>query len=154
MILLTNYYKEIKMASLNKCSFIGNLTKDPEGRAMANGDAVTNISIACNEQWKDKNGDKQEKVEFINVTFYRKLAEIAAEYLKKGQQVYIEGKMETRKYTDKQGVERYATGIIANELVMLGSKSAEPRQADSERTKTTPRSGAGFDDLDNNFTPF
>lgn len=127
------------MASLNKCCFIGNLTKDPESRAMSNGDAVTNISIACNEHWKDKNGDKQEKVEFINVTFYRKLAEIAAEYLRKGQQVYVEGKLETRKYTDKQGVERYATNIIAHEMVMLGSKSSsEPKQE--------ARNDSGFDD--------
>ena len=136
------------MASLNKCAFIGNLTKDPEGRAMANGDAVTNISIACNESYKDKNGVKQEKVEFINVTFYRKLAEIAAQFLLKGQQVYVEGKMETRKYTDKQGIERYATNIVAHEMVMLGSK---PGAADSERTKTTTQAGGFDEDFD---TPF
>jgi len=138
------------MASLNKCSFIGNLTKDPEGRSMANGDAVTNISIACNEQWKDKNGDKQEKVEFINVTFYRKLAEIAAEYLKKGQQVYVEGKMETRKYTDKNGVEKYATSIIAHDMQMLGSKPAESGHSNQANNS---KAGSGFEDLDSDL-PF
>lgn len=133
------------MASLNKFIGIGNITKDPVTRYSSSGDAITNITIACNETWKDKNGEKQEKAEFVNVTFYKKLAEIAGEFLKKGALVYVEGKMETRKYTDKNGVERYATGIVANELKMLGSKQGNTDTTQS-RTSTSQNS-SGFDDM-------
>lgn len=139
------------MASVNKFIGIGNLTKDPVIKYSQSGDAITNITIACNETWKGKDGSKQEKVEFINVTFYRKLAEIAGEYLKKGRPVYIEGRLETRKWTDKEGIERYTTGIIADQMQMLGSKpesdSSEPRQQKPEP------SGTGFDDMDDDI-PF
>src|SRR3569623_439068 len=97
------------MASVNKWIGIGNLTKDPETRYLASGEAVTSASIACNETRKDKNGDKHERVEYVCLTFFRKAAEIAGKYLKKGAPVYVEGKLQTDKWTDKAGVERYTT---------------------------------------------
>lgn len=113
------------MSSVNKVILVGNVGKDPETKFMSNGDAVTNLTIATSESWKDKSGDKQEKTEWHRVTFYRKLAEIAGKYLAKGSQVYIEGKLETRKWTDKEGIEKYSTEIIADEMKMLGSKTKE-----------------------------
>lgn len=112
------------MASVNKVILVGRLGKDPETRYMPNGDAVTNATVATSETWKDKAGEKQEKTEWHRVTFYRKLAEIAGEYLKKGSMVYIEGRLETRKWTDKAGVEKYTTEIIANEMQLLSSRSS------------------------------
>ena len=92
---------------------------------MPNGEAVTNVTIATTETWKDRNtGERQEKTEWHRVTFYRRLAEIAGEYLKKGSQVYVEGRLETRKWTDKEGKDRYTTEVIASEMKMLGSRSA------------------------------
>lgn len=132
------------MASVNKVILIGNLGKDPETRYLSNGDAVTNITLATTDTWKGKDGEKNEKTEWHRVTFYRKLAEIVGEFLKKGSPVYIEGRLETRKWTDKDGVERYTTEIIANEMKMLGSKQGNSEQ--SERTKTETQSG-GFDDM-------
>lgn len=119
------------MPSVNKFIGIGNLVKDPETRQMSNGESVTNITIACNESWKDKNGDKQEKAEFVRITFYRKLAEIAGQYLKKGGLVYVEGRLETKKYTDKNGIERYVTGVVADKLEMLGGKPSGQNQSDA-----------------------
>ncbi len=111
------------MASVNKAIIVGNLGRDPETRYMPNGDAVTNIAVATTENWKDKNtGEKKELTEWHRITFYRKLAEIAGQYLKKGSQVYIEGKLQTRKWTDKDGNERYTTEIIADTMQMLGSR--------------------------------
>ncbi len=110
------------MASLNKVTLIGNLGKDPETRYMPNGEAVTNITIATTETWKDKAGEKQEKTEWHRITFYRRLAEIAGEYLKKGSQIYVEGRLETRKWQDKEGKDRYTTEVIASEMKMLGSR--------------------------------
>lgn len=111
------------MASVNKVIIVGNLGRDPETRYMPNGDAVTNIAVATTESWKDKNsGEKKELTEWHRITFYRKLAEIAGQYLKKGSQVYIEGRLQTRKWTDKDGVERYTTEIIADTMQMLGSR--------------------------------
>ncbi|PTQ82251.1 single-strand binding protein [Nitrosospira multiformis] len=152
------------MASVNKVILIGNLGKDPETRYMPNGDAVTNITVATTETWKDKNGEKQEKTEWHRVTFYRKLAEIAGEYLKKGRPVYVEGRLETRKWTDKSGVERYTTDIIANDMKMLGSKpggvSYEAPDRDeggfapsTSSSKAPARSSTGFDDMDDDI-PF
>ncbi len=112
------------MASVNKVILIGNLGRDPETRYMPNGEAVTNVTLATTENWKDRtSGERQEKTEWHRVTFYRRLAEIAGEYLKKGSQVYVEGRLETRKWTDKEGKERYTTEIIASEMKMLGSRS-------------------------------
>lgn len=133
------------MASVNKVLLIGNVGKDPESRAMPNGDAVTNISLATSETWKDKNGEKQEKTEWHRVTFYRKLAEIAGKYLNKGSQVYVEGRIETKKWTDKAGVERYTTEIIASELRMLGGKTAD--------TGTDPPVKSTFEGMDDDI-PF
>jgi len=109
--------------SVNKVILIGRLGKDPETRYMPNGEAVTNATLATSENWKDKTGEKQEKTEWHNLVFYRRLAEIAGEYLKKGSQVYIEGKLQTRKW-EKDGVTRYTTEIIVNEMTMLGGKSS------------------------------
>jgi single-strand DNA-binding protein len=111
------------MASVNKVIIVGNLGRDPETRYMPNGDAVTNVAVATTESWKDKNsGEKKELTEWHRITFYRKLAEIAGQYLKKGSQVYVEGRLQTRKWTDKEGVERYTTEIIADTMQMLGSR--------------------------------
>ena len=109
--------------SLNKVHLIGRLGRDPETRYMPNGDAVCNFSVATSEKWKDQSGQPKERTEFHNITMYRKLAEIAAQYLKKGSQVYLEGKIQSRKYTNKQGVERTAYEIVCSEMKMLGGKA-------------------------------
>jgi single-strand DNA-binding protein len=110
------------MASVNKVILVGNLGRDPEVRYMPNGEAVCNFSIATTENWKDKSGVKQEKTEWHNIVMYRRLAEIAGEYLKKGRPVYIEGRLQTRKW-EKDGVTRYSTEIIGDQMQMLGSKN-------------------------------
>ena len=110
--------------SVNKVILVGRLGKDPETRFMTNGEAVTNVTLATSENWKDKSGEKQEKTEWHNLTFYRRLAEIAGEYLKKGSMIYVEGKLATRKWQDKEGKDRYTTDIIVNEMQMLSSKSS------------------------------
>ena len=111
------------MASVNKVIIVGNLGRDPETRYMANGEAVTNIAGATTKNWKDKtSGEKKEQTEWHRITFYRKLAEIASQYLKKGASVYIEGELQTRKWTDKENIERYTTEIIADTMQMLGSR--------------------------------
>lgn len=110
------------MASVNKVILIGNLGRDPETRYMPDGGAITNVSIATTDVWKDKNGDKQEKTEWHRVAFFGKLAEIAGEYLKKGSQVYVEGRLQTRKWQDKDGVDKYTTEIVADRMQMLGSR--------------------------------
>ena len=111
------------MASVNKAILIGSLGKDPGVRYMPNGEAVANFSIATSESWKDKSGAKQERTEWHNIVAYRKLAEIIGEYLKKGAPVYIEGRIQTRKWQDKEGNDRYTTEIIADQMQMLGSRS-------------------------------
>ena len=110
---------------LNKATLIGRLGRDPEVRYMPNGDAVCNFSLATDESWKDKNGQWQTKTEWHNVIMYRRLAEIAGQYLKKGSQVYLEGKIQSRKYTDKNGVERTAYEIVCHEMKMLGGNGSE-----------------------------
>ena len=108
---------------VNKVIIVGNLGKDPETRYMPSGSAVTNLSIATTEAWKDKqSGDQQERTEWHKVAMFGRLAEIAAEYLRKGSQVYIEGKLRTRKWQDKEGKDRWTTEIVADEMQMLGSK--------------------------------
>ncbi|HQU99284.1 MAG TPA: single-stranded DNA-binding protein [Nitrosomonas sp.] len=149
------------MASVNKVILIGNLGKDPETRYMSNGEAVTNITLATTDTWKDKNGDKQEKTEWHRVTFYRKLAEIAGEYLKKGRSVYVEGRLETRKWTDKNGMDRYTTDIIATDMKMLGTRSGSgafeapqhEEDAPSPATSNASRSAGSFDDMEDDI-PF
>lgn len=119
------------MASVNKVILIGNLGRDPETRYMPDGGAVTNISIATTDTWKDKSGTKQEKTEWHRIGFFGKLAEIAGEYLKKGSQVYVEGRLQTRKWQDKDGVDKYTTEVIADRMQMLGSR---PREAGERET--------------------
>jgi single-strand DNA-binding protein len=148
------------MASVNKVILIGNLGKDPETRYMSNGDAVTTITLATTDTWKDKNGDKQEKTEWHRVVFYRKLAEIVGEYLKKGRSIYVEGRLETKKWTDKQGVERYTTQIVAEDMKMLGNRPAvntDESEKENKHTPPTASAGAGntggFDEMDDDI-PF
>ena len=108
---------------VNKVILVGNLGNDPEVRYMPNGNAVANLSIATSESWKDQQGQLQEKTEWHKVTMYRRLAEIAGEYLKKGSQIYLEGKLQTRKWQDQQGNDRYTTEVIADQLQMLGGRN-------------------------------
>ena len=112
------------MASVNKVIIVGNLGRDPETRYMPSGDAMTSITVATTDSWKDKaTGEKKEQTEWHRITFFGKLAEIAGQYLKKGSQVYVEGSLRTRKYMDKDGVEKYATDIRADSMQMLGGRS-------------------------------
>lgn len=140
------------MSSLNRVDVIGRLGQDPEVRYTANGAAVTNISVATSEKWKDKNtGDQQERTEWHRITFFGKLAEIAGEYLSKGRQVFVSGRLQTDKWTDKQGVERYTTKIIGNQMTMLGDRqsTAQPANEPSEPSgvsENAPASEPDFDD--------
>ena len=145
--------------SLNKAILIGRLGRDPEVRQMPNGDAVCNFSIATSETWKDQHGQKQERTEWHNITLYRRIAEVAGQYLKKGSLVYIEGRIQSRKYTGKDGIERTAYEIIGSEMKMLGGKA----EGSSENTNTAeppdpprrqaPAAPAAVDDIDDD-VPF
>lgn len=108
---------------VNKVILVGNLGNDPEVRYMPNGNAVANLSLATSESWKDQQGQQQERTEWHRITMYRRLAEIAGEYLKKGSQIYIEGKLQTRKWQDQQGNDKYTTEVIADQLQMLGGRN-------------------------------
>ncbi|WP_066565443.1 single-stranded DNA-binding protein [Snodgrassella sp. CFCC 13594] len=108
--------------SVNKVILVGRLGRDPETRYLPSGDAVCNFSIATDEQWKDRNGERQSRTEWHNITLFGKLGEIAGQYLKKGSQVFVEGRIQSRKYTGKDGVERTAVDIIGSEMKMLGSR--------------------------------
>ena len=157
------------MASVNKVILVGNLGADPEVRYMNNGDAVANIRMATTESWKDKNtGERKEITEWHRVVFYRKLAEIVEKYLKKGSAVYIEGRIRTRKWQDKEGQERYTTEIEANEMQMLGSRqSASSSGGEAEfggsmpsqpapsnaAARSAPAKSSPFDDMDDD-VPF
>ena len=110
------------MASVNKVILIGNLGRDPETRYTTGGDAVCNLRIATTDTWKDKAGEKQEKTEWHTVVLFGRQAEIAGEYLKKGRPVYIEGRLQTRKWTDKEGVEKYSTEVVGDRMQLLGSR--------------------------------
>jgi len=111
---------------VNKVILVGNLGRDPDSKVMPNGDTVTNLAVATSEVWKDKQtGEQKEKTEWHNITMFRKLAEIAGEYLKKGSKVYLEGKLQTRKWQDKDGNDRYTTEIVADEMQMLDSKNSD-----------------------------
>jgi single-strand DNA-binding protein len=163
------------MASVNKVIIIGNLGKDPEVRYMPSGSAICNITVATSRQWKDKtSGDRQEETEWHRIALFDRLAEIAGEYLKKGRPVYIEGRLKTRKYTDKDGVEKYTTEIIASEMQLLGGREGgsggddmggggggerpqrsapAPRPAPAPRQAPAAKSSTGFDDMDDDI-PF
>ncbi len=113
------------MASVNKVIIVGNVGRDPETRYMPSGDAVTNISVATSDRYKDKQtGEMKENTEWHRIAFFGKLAEIAGQYLKKGSQVYVEGRLRTRKWTDQSGQEKYSTEIIADSMQMLGARMA------------------------------
>jgi single-strand DNA-binding protein len=110
---------------INKVILVGNLGNDPEVRYMPNGNAVANLSLATSESWKDPQGQMQERTEWHRLTMYRRLAEIAGEYLKKGSQIYVEGKLQTRKWQDQSGQDRYTTEIIVDQMQMLGGRGGE-----------------------------
>jgi single-strand DNA-binding protein len=166
------------MASVNKVILMGNLGRDPEVRYLPSGDPVANITIATSSRYKSKTGEMVEETEWHRVTFFGRLAEIASQYLKKGRPVYVEGRIKTRKYTDKDGVEKYATDIIASEMQLLGGRegvgeasqggdedsgysrqapAARPAAASNRPTAAAPapaaRPGSGFDDMDDDI-PF
>jgi len=128
---------------INKVILVGNLGNDPEVRYSQSGSALTTISVATSESWKDKDGNMQERTEWHRVKFFGRLAEIAGEYLKKGRQVYIEGRLRTEKYTDKAGVEKYSTDIIADEMQMLGGNPGMGGEGGGERAERPARSGGG-----------
>lgn len=132
------------MASICKVIIIGNLGRDPETRYLPSGEAVANITVATTESWKDKQtGEKKELTEWNRVSFFGKLAEIAGQYLKKGSQVYIEGRLRTRKYTDKEGIERYQTEIIADTMQMLGSRQDGQQASRPGQNRYAEESGKG-----------
>jgi single-strand DNA-binding protein len=156
------------MASVNKVILVGNLGRDPETRYTTGGDAVTNIRLATTDTWKDKSGEKQEKTEWHSIVFFGRQAEIAAEYLKKGRQIYVEGRLQTRKWQDKEGHDRYTTEIVADRMQMLGNREgagsgASESEPPPDRERATAGAGAGaprgapskksIDDLDDDI-PF
>ena len=144
------------MASVNKVIIVGNLGRDPETRYMPSGDAMTSITVATTDTWKDKaTGEKKEQTEWHRISFFGKLAEIAGQYLKKGSQVYVEGSIRTRKWTDKEGIERYTTEIRGNNLILLGGRSGEgrPHEGRAAHKEAPAAQGSGFDDMDDDI-PF
>ena len=139
------------MKGVNKVILIGNLGRDPEMKQTQSGAAIANIAVATSESWKDKNtGENQERTEWHRVVMFNRLGEIAGEYLKKGSKVYIEGKLQTRKWQDKDGQDRYTTEIVANEMQFLDSKSnnSESRPATRQPEIATPQSNNNFEDSD------
>ncbi len=153
----------VAMASVNKWIGIGNLGRDPEMRSFPSGDQVANTTIACTDKWKDKQtGEMKEATEWVRIVFNGRLAELAGQYLRKGSQVYVEGSLRTRKWTDKDGQEKYTTEIRADSMQMLGGRpdggasptraQAEPRQAAAQALKPS-RPSSGFDDMDDDI-PF
>ncbi|MBT5217273.1 MAG: single-stranded DNA-binding protein [Gammaproteobacteria bacterium] len=139
------------MAGVNKVIVVGRLGSDPDTRYMPSGSAVTNVSVATSESWKDKeSGEKQEKTEWHRVVFFNRLAEIASEYLKKGSQIYVEGRLQTRKWEDKEGKERWTTEIVANQMQMLGERmssgSSSNNQSSSKNTNNNEFANDDFDD--------
>jgi single-strand DNA-binding protein len=159
------------MASVNKVIIVGNLGRDPETRVFPDGGTICNVTIATSRQWKDKtSGEKQEETEWHRVVFRDRLAEIAGEYLRKGRSVYVEGRLKTRKYNDKDGVEKYATEVVATEMQLLGSRegmgegesrggggnapAARPSAGGGSSSRAAPqKSSTGFDDMDDDI-PF
>jgi single-strand DNA-binding protein len=145
---------------LNKAQIIGNLGRDPEVRYLPSGDAVANISVATTEKWKDKaSGEMKEHTEWHRISFFGKQAEIAGQYLKKGSTVYVEGKIQTRKYTDKDGAEKFATEIKGEVLKMIGGKAEQgeqqaPKAAPARQPQRQAPAPSGFDDMDDDLPPF
>jgi single-strand DNA-binding protein len=155
------------MASVNKVILIGNLGRDPEVRYMPSGDAVATLNLATTEKWKDKAGEAQEQTEWHRISFFGRQAEICGEYLRKGSSIYVEGRLQTRKWTDKEGIERYTTEIRGDRMQMLGGRSGatgfdnaptgarepEPAGAPAASGKPAQKKSGGFDDLDDDI-PF
>jgi single-strand DNA-binding protein len=136
------------MASVNKVILLGNLGRDPETRYTTGGDAVCNLNIATSEQWKDKSGEKQERTEWHRVVLFGRQAEIAGEYLKKGRSVYIEGRLQTRKYTDKDGVEKYSTEVVGDRMQLIGGAREGGGDADFSGGGDATRGGGARRDDD------
>lgn len=154
------------MSSVNKVILLGRIGRDPEIRYLPSGEAVANLALATSEVWKDKQGEKQEKTEWHRISFFGRLAEVCGEYVKKGSLLYVDGSISTRKYTDKDGIEKYATEIKGREMQMLGGRNdrqdtqqqaapaAPPqRQAAPSQSAPAPRAPSGFDDMDDD-VPF
>jgi single-strand DNA-binding protein len=161
------------MASVNKVILVGNLGRDPETRTFPSGDQICNVTLATTDRWKDKQtGEMREATEWHRLVFNGRLAEIAAQYLRKGSQVYVEGAIRTRKYTDKDGVEKYATDIRVDQMQMLGSRQGQgapagdddgysrapaaaraPAPAPAAARPAPAKSSSGFDDMDDDI-PF
>ena len=146
------------MASVNKVILVGNLGRDPEVRRMPSGDAMVNLSIATTDTWKDKGGERQEKTEWHRVVMFGRVAEVAGEYLKKGSQAYFEGRLQTRKWTDKEGQYKYTTEVVADRMQMLGSRSGSGGGGGGESQSSVKSSGSsefsgGLDDLEDDI-PF
>lgn len=139
------------MASVNKVILVGNLGRDPEMRYMPSGDAIANFSIATTESWKDKNGQKQERTEWHRISMFGKLAEIAAEYLKKGSTCYVEGRLQTREWQDKEGNKRQTTEVVADRMQMLGGRSTEP--SSPQPSRSTEQQNDPMEDLESD-VPF
>jgi single-strand DNA-binding protein len=147
------------MASVNKFIGLGNLGRDPEVRHSADGVAVCNISIACTNSWKDKTtGERREETEWVRVVFYNRLAEIAGEYLKKGKPVYVEGRLKTRKWQNKEGVDQYTTEVIADSMQLLGgreegSTAPAPQQRQAPAAQPQRQPAQSIEDMDSDI-PF
>ena len=140
---------------INKVIVVGNLGADPDTRAMPSGNQVTNISVATSESWNDKvTGEKQERTEWHRVVFYGRLAEIAGDYLKKGSQVYVEGKLQTRKWEDKEGKDRWTTEIVANQMQMLGDRMSQGASKENNVTKPDSSSNEFVDEEFDDDIPF
>lgn len=152
--LQSDFIKGHEMASVNKAIILGNIGKDPEVKYTASGEAICNITVATSESWKDKQtGEKKELTEWHRISFFGKLAEICGQYLKKGSQVYIEGSIRTRKWTDKDGQERYTTEIRGDEMKMLGGKPEPTQYAAESKPQPAPTKKPAFDDLESDI-PF
>ena len=140
---------------MNKFIGLGNVTRDPEARTMPDGKTVANISIAINEKYRNKQGEQQENTEYVNCVFFGALADIVVKYVVKGQLILVEGKMKTEKYTDKQGVEKYSTKIIGNEMKMLGGKSDAKSTVDYKKGQTVDEAfPKSLGDIDDDSIPF
>lgn len=140
---------------LNKCAFIGRLGAEPETRYGTSGDAICSFSIAVSSQWKNKQGDKQEATEWVNITAFGKLGEICGQWLHKGSQIYVDGRMKTEKYQAKDGTDKYSTKIIADNMQMLsGKQDGAGNSAPAAQNKPAPAKSGGFDNFDDSMIPF
>tara|TARA_Y100000748_G_scaffold287198_1_gene271134 strand:+ start:331 stop:798 length:468 start_codon:yes stop_codon:yes gene_type:complete len=149
------FFKEINMArGVNKVIIVGNLGADPDTKSMPSGNMVANFSVATSESWNDRDtGERQEKTEWHRVVFFGRLAEIADQYLRKGSQVYVEGKLQTRKWEDRDGNERWTTEIVGNQLEMLGERMSSGSSQSNNMDQSTSKSNFSDDEFDDDI-PF